>query len=825
MEQKKNKKISLTNMFQLVGLTKPPSSNEEDTIKVVNTRSIDPSEQKRLIESIHNPTKYGRIDPEAIISYLSPIQEKIEERKLDAEQIKELMPEIAQAETIMIPSILSPNDLQESNLTFSVSHKDLTEEAAGKIAELLYDHFNEQYDINSKAAEWLEDPLYGSGATPVMIIPPIALKDLMDRELSLSGTENLKLSSSKLNDKLDSIWNKNLYSENTLVVSTESLSLEDDILSDIKNHTSEMTINDGKKNKFDTDKFISGIERTITKKFTETNLVSFHEDPSVIGLCSLKRENTKANISSKLYNEFKTFEDMKYRPENVLSIPFDNKGENSIANPSLLVLPNESVIPIHIPGNPKEHLGYFIMLDKQGNPITSEKTTREDSHDNILQSSYSTMFGNTQDLRQMTNMYKNNHSKVVNQVYEGILDNYLTKQLENIGFDDIEISKNDAIVANMLKRFLENKGTRILFVPKELLTYICFKYNADGTGKSRLEGIKFIISLRITLMISRVMAAMEEAIDKHRITLNFDEKVSNPLAILSKIRNRFMETKKMNISYHPNTIMKSLSDKSLMVVPKSIPGLTDFDIDSEKTSSSAQRPDDELSEDLKNITNLGLGVPPTALNNLSEDEYSRSLATTNLFFSNSIRGLQKIFCRFLTEIVSSYSKFSRPIRDSIITIIKESVNFEESEESEESEDSTEMDLKVQYLVDDIINSISISLPKPNIAPDKAQYQELREYKDIIEELLNSLYPQELLEKDRDAAEGLTQLRAYTKSKIMRQYLHTSGFGTSLDIPELDKTMDASTDINQIYQTILNFHKGFDTLAAKLKGEDDSGGGY
>jgi hypothetical protein len=84
-------------------------------------------------------------------------------------------------------------------------------------------------------------------------------------------------------------------------------------------------------------------------------------------------------------------------------------------------------------------------------------------------------------------------------------------------------------------------------------------------------------------------------------------------------------------------------------------------------------------------------------------------------------------------------------------------------------------------------------------------------------------------KDRDAGEGLTQLRAYLKSNIVRNYIISSGFGTNLHIPQLDDTFESMIDINAIYQTILNFHKGFDSLKTVVNNEDgensDSGYGY
>jgi hypothetical protein len=74
---------------------------------------------------------------------------------------------------------------------------------------------------------------------------------------------------------------------------------------------------------------------------------------------------------------------------------------------------------------------------------------------------------------------------------------------------------------------------------------------------------------------------------------------------------------------------------------------------------------------------------------------------------------------------------------------------------------------------------------------------------------------------------LTQLRAYLKSNIIRNYIISSGFGTNLNIPQLNDTFESMIDINAIYQTVLNFHKGFDSFKNTIGNTDDdsSNDGY
>src|SRR5690606_36700190 len=43
--------------------------------------------------------------------------------------------------------------------------------------------------------------------------------------------------------------------------------------------------------------------------------------------------------------------------------------KDSVGHPLVMHLPAEAVIPVHIPGNVRQHIGYYVLLDINGNPV------------------------------------------------------------------------------------------------------------------------------------------------------------------------------------------------------------------------------------------------------------------------------------------------------------------------------------------------------------------------------------------------------------------------------------------------------------------------
>lgn len=823
-------KLSISSLLETMGLRRPgpPTTKGKSKLSLDSVTTISPDEQKVLLQRVMIPAKKEPLETDGLIQAIQPISDDVQTRKFEAEQMKRLAPEIEQASAIMIPSILAPNDLQDNTLSFTTSCADLqSEEIIGKVNAFLTEYFSDNLELNKKLAEWLDTILYGAGSKPILILPELYLSNMIKANLFAAAEEFGGLEAYLLNHDLFSEGSGNVKPKFSECILDQKSKLK--VYDNLKGANEALLAEaDEKPDKTETKvtKELTAIEKILVKHIAANeDIVTIHEDPSVAGLSALKQKYNKKKRDQKVQNMFQQFEDVKFKPEELIS--FDDIGyneEDELGHPMVLELPPESVIPIHTPGTPSDHIGYFIMLDKHGNPVNATKEPDKDKG-SILKSSFHAMF-QTKGAQNLSDMLveTTDYEGSVVKVYEQMLDSYIQKTLNAMTIENVDISKNQYIYKCMFRRFLEKKKTKLVFVPKEFLIYYRFAHNFDGTGKSKLEDIKFIMSLRITLMISKIMAAMDEAVVRQKLNLTFDEKISNPLEIMKKVKSRFIESKIVNFTYNPAQVVKSIADRGLTIIPNQIPGLEDFAIETEDNQSSKQRPDETLMEDLDRWFTLGLGPPPSAFNNLSEDEYSRSVATTNLFFSKQIRNYQDLVCGFTTQLVKTYIQFSKPLKEQLKELLKDKADDDKTSATTGDDGSGSVEETVlTKRLEEVIANLKAVLPPPNIAPDKAQFEEFKEYQDIIESMVDTMYSTELLEKDRDASEELTMIKAYVRSQMMREYLNTSGFGNSVALPEM-QTM-ATTDLVKIQRFILNFRKRFEEMEKSLGGEGGGGSPY
>lgn len=206
-----------------------------------------------------------------------------------------------------------------------------------------------------------------------------------------------------------------------------------------------------------------------------------------------------------------------------------------------------------------------------------------------------------------------------------------------------------------------------------MMVYMAYDYHIDGTGKSRIEDLSTLLSLRTVLLISGIMAATENAIDNKVIEVDVDEKNANVTQYLAMVRDAFIEKKMLRFDNEPLTVQRDLLQRSLTLLPKNMKGLREnLNITTDRKSANAISPDTAFLEQLTNWIITGLEVPHAALNQTGEQEYSRSVATTNLMYNNKIKGEQKTTTKFGNKLIRTYLKYSSPLQKRIEEILKTS---------------------------------------------------------------------------------------------------------------------------------------------------------
>lgn len=743
------------------------------------------------------PAKQRKVYLNDIQNYAEPIAKSIAQAKFDNEKITKLAPEIKKAKSIVIPSIMSPNDLRNSTVTIRSLSKKIEQSVNKRISDYLTEYFNNDIELQLLLPEWIDTALYGAGSQPILILPISDLeKDIkasdkqakLDLKNGLIAYESAKesiygISTAVLKDKQIDLTEENFIALESFM----STAIKENKPSDNK----KSPISYNREQSFEK---IKTEYNAFAKEALSDDIFSVVDNPDIIKVDIKKKEKEEKIIKDTLVK--------RYRPEIAMNLSTNTNAERA-GNPIYIELPPESVIPIFSPGNPRDHLGYFVAIGSNGSPLAHVDMSGDKNKFSNLNANKNSIAGLYKSFGYELPVDTSKKEEAAAALYGHIIDSYLKNVVLNNKLDNVNLGSENGVYKLMYYRFLEAKKTRLVFVPKDMMIYFCDRYRADGTGKSKLDDIKFILAMRITLLISRLLAALNNSIDRRLLTVNLEgSEHGDPIQMINMIENMAVEKNTMGFTYDPVEIQRSIASKSLTIKATGIPGIENYSISNERNDRNSISPDEGLAEDIRNLLIMYLDVPPSAFNSLDENEYSRSLATINLFFSRIISEYQTRFTKHANKFIQNYSFFSEEIEKNIKSFLGESTDTN----IPENDGTNVKDTTINETYADIIKNLSIILPSPNISPDKAQMEELEIRINLINNIVNAVYPDTLA--DSDTQESLAQMKSVIVSNTIKQYINAFGTTMAISLPDLDETLFKDTMINK--QTLINIKKMLDT---------------
>lgn len=789
----------------------------EETPQAFGAIELISNEQRRKILDRSFRTAEPDYGQRVTLSGLSQIVQttltKVGQDRLENRKILQLMPDVAKAARLMIASIFSPSDLSNRTIDVTFDAVEADDDYKRKLAAFATDFFQEKLNLKTAAVNWVYQFGYETGSCVFAIIPLQSFEHLQDQ--SFIGQEAFveKVIDPLTKDSFFGFTNDPAFNrQETHFTALESLAVNEvkDILLEQINED-KLTIPNTPPTE---------LKNFITKAIAQESL-NLTDNPTILSAAQLNKDKRKKRTHEVLNSRYKV---LKQDP--IVSISSDKhpQGKNKegvYGNPIFMRLPSEAVSVIHTPGNPNDHQGYLVLLDINGNPINAieqealVQTQNGVNYNHHQQNLFNQIYG-AYGLNNMGSVSYRQH--MLNRLYTKIVKHHVTEKLNKAGLGGVEWNGMDSLFRCMFSRFLAQKQTRILFLPKELVSYMAFELDENGYGVSRLDHIKFNLGLKMAVQISRVLASIKAAMDRRSINMKFTpEMMEQPEAIFQQVIQQYVAKSTIAFSIDPNIIQSQIADKSLSIKGSGIPGMEDFEVTNEPDQRTAAVDFDPNALEYidKQIIN-GLRVPASTMNSLSEDEYARSVVTTNLFFAMDVSLDQDIVIRCVSDVIRKYARYS----EEFITGLKERLPelAKEDESSEDGvKDSQENHLWQKYTLDDLINLMSISLPKPNIAPSKAQFEALEAMVQAITNMVTALYPDELAGSDDSLKPTVAFLRSKFTASNIRQYLESSGM-TTLNVPE-SHISDELSSINNLFDALYNLANLMEQKAALDKPQE------
>ena len=493
--------------------------------------------------------------------------------------------------------------------------------------------------------------------------------------------------------------------------------------------------------------------------------------------------------------------------------------------PFTLDLPTEAVIPVCIPGSHTDHLGYFVLIDQFGHPIEASMYLVGDNNCSIsgrINKAYTAMYGEvptdsgiksplTSFNGTVGRNIQNHQKRSLQRVFNYILDGMLRNTVEHAcGISDMNFGTYDTIAACMLSRLLEKKETKLVFVPRKYITYMAFNYHThNGTGKSKLEDILFIESLKVSMMVANVLATMKNAVPYRKAELTLNKEQRNPQNVIMALRSAIAEKERVLPSIYPSVVAQQIISQNTSVKVNG-PQTGDFSFNVEDDKRDLPTIDTDFLDKLDNMTITGLGAPVSAINEVAEVQYAKSVATTNIFFAKTISRDQNI----LTEHTKNHIRMHASLSSTILYQIAAIIGNKNDKTSENTELKTNVSsmIKPEQLVkqndtvigilgkqisqDDfikvmrILDTIEVTLPAPIVAPDQAHYDMLDGSIKLINDYVDAIYPDDTIPSDySELSNTLKVVKASIKSKAQRELANQLGMGTTMKlIPNLTDYM-------------------------------------
>lgn len=789
---------------------------KEPEVAAVISKLITSRYQQRFNDEKNN---YANLDQ----SRLTEISRTIKERAEDSENMMQLFPDMELAAQILISSILSPKDMVKSEILYGTTEKIFPSEITSKILPIIQEEINRNYKLEDRLNDMLREMLFDSGSYIQAIIPESSVDELINKGISIAS-ENLKEIFDEKEDTVHlGILGNRTKQEKTINIKNNSIVLES------------FNLNDPNKQKYQS--FSPSVySPVISEEEFKIDNVEVSDNFFLLKLPKILDSNNKNKIKSVIRNiknsnpalegytnkltereiESILYKGVQPNAANFVSIKTEqNSKRKSVGRPLTLKLPSESVIPVYVPGDPKSHIGYFVLIDEDGNPIS--KTSSEQNMQGLQSqlSSGGSSIGSYLLKKAKRNLVsqdtKNLTIDQAAKIYSDIVETDLIDRLKNGLYGSrVAISKQQDIYRIMLARTFANQFTRLVFIPSELVTYYAYKYYDNGTGKSLLDDLKIINSLRAMLLFAKVLALTKNSIAVTHVNMSIDPNDPDPFKTIEMSINEIIKTRQQNFPLGINTpidLVDWIQRAGFEFSFEGHPGIPQTKFDFETKSSQHTVPDNDLDEMLRKQSIMAVGLSPETVDNGFNAEFATTVVQNNILLSKRVLQIQNQFEPKLSDEAKKICLNDSDIKTKIFDIVKENIslikNIDEHEEELKQEDEVAF---VNFIIEKFINSLDLRLPKPDITTLENQSEAFNHYSEALDAALNSILSSEFITSDiaGDLSNNIDSIRAAYKAYFLRQWMAENGYMHELtEILSVNDNGKSNVDIFDIMKNHIN----------------------
>ena len=717
----------------------------------------------------------------------------------NADEILKLFPELDISIQIIVSSIVASNDLIKTSLIYNLPNIVLPSNIKNSCLETIKEYVSREYGLEERLYDIVAEALFLKGAYVEAIIPEASLDDVINQ-----NAVNLEI-------KQEHFVNISAYNK----------------FRQERNYNSRKEFNIGQYINITNDISVIKDLKSIVKNKNKEWLGNIHTERRIL---EVKAEN--ADFIKELFKPASAFtEENEVRISN-----YRSASRQSIGRPLTFQINTDAIIPVYTTSEKSIHMGYYLLVDENGLPITNLKNMMTGNELDISAGDQ----GDQDSMWSLGSMaFEPNKLREMEEHFSSLLEEQLIKRLQGGTTGSlVSVDSHNELYKVMFFRALKAKRTSIVFLPEELVAYYAYDFRTNGTGKSLVEKVSLLYSIKANLFITKIIATIRNSITNKIVRIKINEEEVDPMGKVHEVIDTVMNSTSSVLNwnlYNPIAIDKMAREMGYSFQIET----DDYEITPEiaQESSDYKIPDQELDELITESILLSFGLTMDMVKTGYDPELATTYIGKNLLFCKRILPYINKTGSLLTKHVGKIIKNDANLRSMLKEIILD--NRTDLEETlverykgiNNIKDDVELNIPEDVLVEQILlmieEELEVTLPSPQLIDSDAELNALKAHMEKVTEIVDSGIPDDALDSELfgGAADQGVKIKNLMKSALILNYVRSNNIlpeFNKLIAEDFNKENNLFTDVFTLVGSMLNNYKSCLTDLPELTKDVNNG---
>lgn len=779
---------------------------------------------------------------------------------IDINNIKRNIPELETVRDILVSSILSPQDMINENLSFTLDGE-FPHRLGSELLSIVEKHFTDHYKLQDKLFTMLSNALFDRGSHILAILPESAIDDIINRFAGASMESFRDALTKHVDDQghfiSNGVFGRGLKEQHDQKAGQTNKS-------SFEHFFKEQHVRDMRGDSYD---IIPGLltvvdnidalkASRILRALSESqinNRYQAYSAESVMFYGDMTEEEKKALPVNTLYKRA----GMQGSWDGITVInDRESTSRRSVGHPLVLDIPHESTIPVFTPGNPEDHIGYIVLIDENGNPVTY--TQEQENLDKLNSGASITSMMQTSDPNQgigggtygvvtqtLDTLNKLNggttcdwakltSEKLVSLYAELVERDLMARFNDGVYGKNISIPRPLEIYQIMLSRALSGSKTQLIYIPETLMEYVAFYYNDLGIGQSLITKSKTIAAHRIAMNYANTRALIRNAVGTKVLNVTVDDDEVDVEEVVAQAISRTMEANSFSrlfSSFDPRQIESSMNSYGYEVNVQGGEAIEKTEISMEYKQGDIPTVDTDYMEAIKKEY-IGSFIPPSLLDAVGENEFAIEFITKNALYAKRNIIIARRFNSFITSFVGKYV-----LHDGLlISELSDAIRKEYRELDDETIKKCKDERSTIPAIRAFLDTLRVAIPLPDSNATEVSAQAMENYQKRVEGALQHYIDQDYLGSvfsdldDERRKEAIDMFKDRMLSFFMVRWMDKNSYFPEYNevVSLTDEEMSENNLIDQVFNQQAEMAEVFSDIFKRIKdritpGESEGGG--